>query len=118
MTPTTVETTPDALVAALRMPVWNTLAARAEGIRRALPPRPGTARERLAWLRSLDPEQARHAALLDHLDALCGHISGRRPALGYAADDSLPDAALQEAEGFNRQLTALIAAYRAVRQSA
>ncbi|MBL1104363.1 hypothetical protein JK361_07065 [Streptomyces sp. 5-8] len=115
MTPTTMEAAPDALVAALRRPVWNTLAARAEDIRRSLPPRPETAAERFAWLRSLDPEQARRAALLDHLDALCGHLDGH-PAPGCAADDPMPDAALEEAEGFNRQLTALIAAYRAVRQ--
>ncbi|MFD9248305.1 hypothetical protein [Streptomyces bottropensis] len=116
MTPTLVEAAPDTLVAALRLPVWNTLAERADNIRRALPARPETAVERLAWLRSLNPEQARRAALLDHLDALCGHIAGR-PALGYAADDPMPDAALQEAEGFNPQLTALIAAYRAARQA-
>ncbi|MGW2747344.1 hypothetical protein [Streptomyces sp. NPDC001450] len=115
MTPTTVEAAPDVLVAALRLPVWNTLAERADGIRRSLPARPETAAERLAWLQSLSPEQARRAALLDRLEALCGHLAGR-PALGYAADDPMPDAALQEAEGFNRQLTALIAAYRAARR--
>ncbi|MFF4038215.1 hypothetical protein [Streptomyces sp. NPDC001816] len=115
MTPPTVEAVPDVLVATLRVPVWNTLAARADAIRRCLPPRPETAVERLAWLRSLSPEQARMAVLLDRLDALCGHLAGR-PALGCAADDPLPDAALQEAEGFNRQLTALIAAYRVARR--
>ncbi|MET9528195.1 hypothetical protein [Streptomyces coeruleorubidus] len=114
MTPTAVEAAPDMLVAALRLPVWNVLAERADGIRRSLPPRPETALERFAWLRSLNPEQERRAALLAHLDALCGHLAGR-PALGYPADDPMPDAALQEAEGFNPQLTALIAAYRAAR---
>ncbi|TVZ78059.1 hypothetical protein [Streptomyces sp. BK340] len=114
MTPTTVEPVPDVLIAMLRRPVWNTLAERADGIRRSLPVRPETAVERLVWLRSLSPEQARRAALLDRLDALCEHLVGR-PALGYGADDPMPEAALQEAEGFNRQLTALIAAYRAAR---
>lgn len=115
MTPTTVEAAPDTLVEVLRLPVWNTLAQRADSIRHTLPPRPEAVVARLAWLRSLTPEQARRAALLDHLDALCGHIAGH-PALGYPADDPLPDAALQEAEGYNRQLTALIAAYRAARR--
>ncbi|MGW2748707.1 hypothetical protein [Streptomyces sp. NPDC001450] len=114
MTPTTVEAVPDVLVAMLRRPVWNTLAERADGIRRSLPACPETAVARLAWLRSLSPEQARRAALLDRLDALCGHLAGR-PALGHGADDPMPEAALQEAEGFNPQLTALIAAYRAAR---
>jgi hypothetical protein len=116
MTPTTVETVPDALVAMLRLPVWNTLAARADGIRRSLPPRPDTSLERFAWMQSLSPEQARSVALLDRLDALCGHLAGR-PALGHGADDPMPDAALEEAEGFNPQLTALIAAYRAARRN-
>lgn len=114
MTPTTVEAVPDVLVAMLRRPVWNTLAERADGIRRCLPVRPETAVERFAWLRSLSPEQARRAALLDRLDALCGHLAGH-PALGHGAEDPMPEAALQEAEGFNPQLTALIAAYRAAR---
>ncbi|WP_460111666.1 hypothetical protein [Streptomyces sp. YKOK-J1] len=113
MTPT-VEAAPETLVAALRMPVWNILTQRADGIRRDLPPRPETTAERLAWLRSLNPEQARRAALLDHLDALRGHVTGC-PALGYAVDDPMPDPALQEAEGFNPRLTALIAVYRAAR---
>ncbi|GAB1333489.1 hypothetical protein ACE1SV_00790 [Streptomyces sp. E-15] len=117
MTTTPLEAPPDALVAALRLPVRKTLAARADGIRRDLPPRPGTAADRLAWLRSLSPEQARRAALMDRLDALCEHITGH-PAPGYSDADPMPDAALQEAEGFNRQLTALIAAYRATRQRA
>ncbi|MDX2592881.1 MULTISPECIES: hypothetical protein [Streptomyces] len=111
MTPA-VEAAPETLVVALRMPVWNILTRRADGIRRDLPPRPETTAERLAWLRSLNPEQARRAALLDHLDALRGHVIGC-PALGYAVDDPMPDPALQEAEGFNPRLTALIAVYRA-----
>ncbi|MFF8729355.1 hypothetical protein ACF073_23070 [Streptomyces sp. NPDC015171] len=114
MTPTTAEAAPDPLGAALRLPVWKTLSGRADAIRRTLPPCPGTAEERHSWLCSLTPEQARHAALLERLDALCEHIAGR-PALGYSADNPLPDAALQEAEGFNPQLTALIARYRASR---
>lgn len=109
---TTTRAAPGDLVAALRLPVWNTLSARAEALRRDLPPRPAAAAGRFAWLRSLTPEQARDAALLDHLDALCGHLGGK-PALGYAADDPLPDAALEAAEGFNPQLTALINRYRA-----
>ncbi|MFJ9200952.1 hypothetical protein [Streptomyces flaveolus] len=118
MTPTTLEASPDSLVAVLRVPVWNTLAKRADSIRRALPPRPGELpHERYWWLRSLNPEQARDAALLDRLDALCGHLVGR-PALGYPDDEPIPAAALEEAEGFNPQLTALIAAYRAARITA
>lgn len=104
------------LVAALHLPVWNTLTARAASLRQALPPRPAAADARLAWLRSLTPEQARSAALLDHLDALCEHLAGR-PALGYDPDDPLPDAALQAAEGFNPQLTTLIIRYRAARRA-
>ncbi|MGW4567670.1 hypothetical protein ACWEN3_36570 [Streptomyces sp. NPDC004561] len=111
----TVEATPDSLIAALRMPVWNILTSRADGIRRDLPPCPETTEERLEWLRSLNPEQARLAALLGHLDALRGHITGC-PALGYVVDDPMPDAALQEAEGFNPRLTTLIAVYRVARQ--
>jgi hypothetical protein len=114
MTAPTVAADPDDMVAALRLPVWNVLAERADAIRRALPPRPEAVLERLEWLRSLNPEQARRAALLDRLDALCGHIAGR-PALGYGADDLMPDAALEEAEGFNPSVTQLIAAYRAAR---
>ncbi|MCZ1011939.1 hypothetical protein [Streptomyces lydicus] len=108
----TVDADPD--TAALRMPVWNTLAERADALRRALPSRPQTAAERCGWLRSLTPAQARRAALLDRLDALCGHLAGR-PALGYSPDDPMPAAALEEAEGFNPHLTRLIARYRASR---
>ncbi|WP_030558819.1 hypothetical protein [Streptomyces aureocirculatus] len=111
---TASHTAPGDLVAALRLPVWNTLSARAESLRRALPPRPDAPAARYAWLCSLTPEQARDAALLDHLDALCGHLAGH-PALGYDADDPLPDAALQAAEGFNPQLTSLIVRYRKAR---
>ncbi|MFB6505540.1 hypothetical protein ACFC07_22385 [Streptomyces sp. NPDC056099] len=114
MSATTVEAAPGDLTAVLRLPVWNTLSERADGIRRALPPRPETPEGRLRWLQSLTPEQQRRAALLDHLDALCGHLDGR-PALGYNPDDPMPDAALQEAEGFNSRLTALIATHRAAR---
>ncbi|MGC5042437.1 hypothetical protein ACLQ16_03870 [Streptomyces albidoflavus] len=101
------------LVALLRVPVWNALAERADTIRRALPPRPADARARYAWLCSLDEDQARRAALLDRLDALCGHIAGR-PAPGYAPGDPLPAAALEEADGFTGAAVAsLIAEYRA-----
>jgi hypothetical protein len=118
MTPATLEASPESLVAVLRVPVWNTLAKRADSIRRALPPCIGELPpERYWWLRSLNPEQARRAALLDRRDALCGHLAGR-PALSYPAGESIPAAALEEAEGFNPQLTALIAAYRAARTTA
>ncbi|MFH9068729.1 hypothetical protein [Streptomyces alboflavus] len=113
---TTTRAAPGDLVAALRLPVWNTLSARAEALRRDLPPRPAAPAGHFAWLRSLTPEQARDAALLDHLDALCGHLDGK-PALGYAPDDPLPEAALEAAEGFNPQLTALITRFRAARDA-
>jgi hypothetical protein len=111
MSAATVEAAPDNLAAVLRLPVWNTLAKRADAIRRALPPRPETPQECHHWLQALTSEQARRVALLDHLDALCGHIDGR-PALGCNPDDPMPEAALQEAEGFNPQLSALISRYR------
>lgn len=111
---TTVEADPGDLVAVLRVPVWNTLTARADGLRRALPPRPDTPEGRFAWLCSLTAAQARDAALLDHIDALCAHLAGH-PALGYAPNDPLPEAALEAAEGFNPQLTTLITRYRTAR---
>ncbi|MFD9073503.1 hypothetical protein [Streptomyces lasiicapitis] len=111
---TTVEAAPGDLVAVLRVPVWNTLSARAGSLRRALPPRPDAPAARFAWLRALTPDQARDAALLDHLDALCDHLAGH-PALGYAPGDPLPEAALEAAEGFNPQLTTLITRYRTAR---
>ncbi|MFI5859308.1 hypothetical protein [Streptomyces parvulus] len=116
MTATTVEADPATLVAALRLPVWNALAERADTIRRALPPRIGELpHERYWWLRSLNPEQARRAALLDRLDALCGHLAGR-PAFGYPADEPIPAAALEEADGFTgAEVAELIAEYRALR---
>lgn len=52
--------------------------------------------------------------LLDRLEALCGHLLGT-PALGYAPDEALPEEALQEAEGFDEALSALISQYRRVR---
>lgn len=114
----TVDAAPgDLVVAALRLPVWNALAERADAIRRALPARPEMAEERLRWLRGLSPEQERRAALLDHLDALCGHIEGR-PALGYDPDNPLPDAALEASDGFcGDDTAALIAAHRAQRRA-
>ncbi|MET8405913.1 winged helix-turn-helix transcriptional regulator [Streptomyces sp900116325] len=76
MTPTTARTAPGDLVAALRLPVWA-LTDRADTIRRALPARPGSRLGRFEWWRSLSPEQARTAILLDHLDALRGHLAGQ-----------------------------------------
>ncbi|MFK0047940.1 hypothetical protein ACIQU4_28405 [Streptomyces sp. NPDC090741] len=103
------------LAAELRIPVWNALAARAETLRRVLPARPESGLGRYQWLRSLTPEQARNAALLDRLEALRGHLTGG-PAPGFAADDPLPEAALQEADGFTTaEVAELIAALRAVR---
>ncbi|MFM9452231.1 hypothetical protein [Streptomyces europaeiscabiei] len=52
--------------------------------------------------------------LLDRLEALCGHLCGT-PALGYATAEVLPEEALQEAEGFDQALSALISQYRRVR---
>ncbi|WP_167163116.1 hypothetical protein [Streptomyces sp. MBT27] len=103
-----VATSADELAEALLMPVWNTLSERADQLRRALPPRPESVDGRYRWWRLLDAEQQRQAALLDRLDALCGHLAGR-PALGYAPHELLPDDALHEAVGFNPQLSALIA---------
>ncbi|WP_030780766.1 hypothetical protein [Streptomyces sp. NRRL S-920] len=101
------------LVGLLRVAVRQTLVERADTIRRSLPPRPADAQDRHAWLCSLDDDQARRAALLDRLDALCGHLADR-PALGYAPGDPLPAAALEEADGFTSETTAaLIAEYRA-----
>ncbi|MEU7228860.1 hypothetical protein [Streptomyces chrestomyceticus] len=111
----TVETSPDNLVAALRLPVWNALAERADALRRALPARPDDAVDRWQWWQGMTAEQQRRAALLERLDALCGHIAGR-PALGYAPYDPLPLAALEEADGFTSGPVAeLVAAYRAAR---
>ncbi len=99
---------------ALLLPVARVLSERADGLRRSLPSRPEAVIERYDWLRSLTPGQARRAALLDRLDVLCGHLAGR-PALGYSRDDPLPSAALEEADGYNTQLSRLIARYRAGR---
>ncbi|MFJ2745247.1 hypothetical protein ACIO3O_36945 [Streptomyces sp. NPDC087440] len=100
----------------LRLPVWHCLSRRADAIRRALPPRPDDSPGRCTWWRSLTEQQARQAALLDRLNALCGHLTGR-PALGYAPDDRLPLAALEEAEGFvSRPVSALISAYALTRR--
>ncbi|MCX4682233.1 hypothetical protein OG413_44435 [Streptomyces sp. NBC_01433] len=106
------------LVDLLRVPVRNVLTERADGIRRTLPPRPSDARGRHEWLRSLDENQARRAALLDRLDALCGHLSGRQ-APGYAPVDLLPAEALEEADGFTGESTArLTAEYRRTKLTA
>ncbi|MGG7574156.1 hypothetical protein [Streptomyces sirii] len=112
-TTTDVPQRDEQLVALLRVPVRKALADRADSIRRALPPRPVGARSRWAWLRSLDEDQARRAALLDRLDALCAHLAGR-PALGYDPGDPLPTAALEESDGFTSETVALrVAEYRA-----
>ncbi|MER5482577.1 hypothetical protein ABT024_05085 [Streptomyces sp. NPDC002812] len=114
MTTNTMEAAPGSLVEALRVPVWNALADRADTLRRALPTRPEDARGRFEWWRSLSAGQARDAALLDRLDALCGHLAGR-PALGWCADDLLPVAALDEVDGFlGPELAARVAEYRLV----
>ncbi|RSS86996.1 hypothetical protein EF903_17955 [Streptomyces sp. WAC05292] len=103
------------LAADLRLPVWNALADRADALRRALPPRPEDPPGRWEWWRALNPRQARDAALLDRLDTLCGHLAGR-PGPGYPVGDPLPDAALEEADGFTSGETAeRIAEYRALR---
>ncbi|WP_404949066.1 hypothetical protein HFP70_35375 [Streptomyces sp. ARC14] len=99
----------------LHASVRAALAARVAKLRTSLPARPATALERFAWWKSLDPGQARDAALLDHLEALCGHLDGR-PALGVAPDDPMPEAALDAAEGFTSGPVAdLIRTYRATR---
>ncbi|MFJ5142986.1 hypothetical protein [Streptomyces sp. NPDC088707] len=114
MTASTVEADPAALAAALRLPVWNALADRADTIRRALPRRPEGAEERYEWVLSLAPGQARQAALLDRLDALCAHLAGR-PMIGCSPADPLPVAALDEADGFTSpEIAELMAAYRRV----
>ncbi|MFE9469405.1 hypothetical protein ACFYNW_38525 [Streptomyces virginiae] len=102
----------------LRLPVWNALADRADALRRSLPPRPEDVPARFAWWRALTAVQARDAALLDRFDALCGHLAGR-PAPGCPAGDPLPEAALQEAEGFvGNAVSARVAEYRAMRGDA
>ena len=103
-----VATSADKLTEVLRLPVWNAMSERADQLRRALPPRPESADGRYRWWRLLNAGQQRQAALLDRLDALCGHLAGR-PAPGYAPHELVPDDALHEAQGFNPQLSALIA---------
>ncbi|MGW0562872.1 hypothetical protein ACWDZ4_20190 [Streptomyces sp. NPDC003016] len=112
-----IETAPAAPAAdpvvGLRLSVRDILSERAGALRRALPSRPDTPAGRYAWWRALSPAQQRQAALLDRLDALCGHLAGR-PALGYADDDPIPDAALEAADGFTSERAARqIAKYRA-----
>ncbi|WP_189968966.1 hypothetical protein [Streptomyces violascens] len=113
---TTVESASDTLTSALRLPVREALADRAETLRRALPARPDDAAQRWHWWQDMTAEQQRHAALMERLDALCGHLTGQ-PALGYAPGDPLPLAALEEADGFTSEPVAeLMAAYRAERR--
>ena len=110
---TTVEPATVSLASALRLPVRQALADRAEALRRTLPDRPDGAAQRWHWWQGMTSDQQRRAALMEHLDALCGHLAGR-PALGYAADDPLPLAALEEADGFTSEPVAqMIAAFRA-----
>ncbi|MFH8410409.1 hypothetical protein ACH4FX_37385 [Streptomyces sp. NPDC018019] len=114
-TPTLLDAEPDTMARRLLVPVWNALSSRADALRRSLPPCPDTACGRYEWWRALDAEQARRAALLDRLNALCGHLAGR-PALGYDPEDPLPPEALEEADGFvSEPVAALMAAYRARR---
>lgn len=113
---------PAGLAELLRDPVRAALAARAEAVRARLPPRPVLALDRFVWLRSLDPGQARDAALLDLLEALTGHLTGHltgRPAPGCAPGDPMPAAALDAVDGFTDAPTArLMALYRAERAAA
>ncbi|MFI7089630.1 hypothetical protein ACIBUR_39350 [Streptomyces anulatus] len=109
---------PAGLAELLRDPVRAALGARAEAVRARLPPRPVRALDRFTWLSSLGPGQARDAALLDHLEALAGHLTGR-PAPGCAPDDPMPAAALDAVDGFTDIPTArLMALYRAERAAA
>lgn len=109
---------PAGLAELLRDPVRAALAARTATVRAGLPPRPVRAVDRFTWLRSLGPGQARDAALLDRLEALAGHLTGR-PALGCAAGDPMPTAALEAVDGFTDVPTArLMALYRAERAAA
>ncbi|MFJ4700459.1 hypothetical protein ACIP5N_22230 [Streptomyces sp. NPDC088768] len=109
------ETSTESLVAALRTPVLNALCERADALRRVLPARPGDAVERPVWWQGMTGDQQRQAALLEHLDALCGHLAGR-PAPGCSPDDPMPLVALEEADGFTSAAVAdLISAYRAAR---
>ncbi|MEV7512010.1 hypothetical protein AB0O57_29050 [Streptomyces sp. NPDC091201] len=101
----------------LRGPAQAALAARAAALRADLPPRPATSAARYTWWRSLNPEQARRAALLDRLEALHGHLGGV-PALGCSPADPLPAAALEAAEGAgDAELDRLITAYRTASSS-
>ncbi|MGW2654400.1 hypothetical protein ACWC1D_12210 [Streptomyces sp. NPDC001478] len=109
----TVEPATDSLTSALRWPVRQALAGRAEAIRRTLPVRPDGAEERWQWWQGMTSDQRRRAALMENLDTLCRHVAGC-PALGYAPTDPLPLAALEEVDGFTSEPVAeLIAAYRA-----
>lgn len=108
--------TVDRLREVLVVLVGTKLRERVDALRVLLPERPADAERRLQWWRSLDSEQARRAMLLDHLSALAGHLLGR-PALGYDAADTLPEAALQEAEGFDEDLSELISRYRRARDA-
>ncbi|MCQ4207572.1 hypothetical protein [Streptomyces longispororuber] len=54
--------------------------------------------------------------MLDHLETLNSHLAGH-PAPGLDPHDPLPEVALQAAEGFNPNLSRLIASYRRTRDS-
>ncbi|MFF2226863.1 hypothetical protein ACFVV7_26515 [Streptomyces globisporus] len=99
----------------LRASVRAALATRVSKLRISLPARPTTALARCTWWKSLNPGQARAAALLDHLETLCGHLDGH-PALGLNPEDPIPVAALEAAEGFtSAPVAVLIRSYRAAR---
>lgn len=104
----------DHLIGQLVEPVRRALARRAGIVRQGLPPRPATAAERYRWWRSLESGECRQATLLDHLEVLCGHLVGH-PALGFAAEDALPAAALDAADGFvTEDVARLVARYRRI----
>lgn len=117
MTEPAAAVSPDALAGRLTSPVRDALAGRVEQLRARLPARPDESRKRHAWLCGLTPDEQRQAALLDRLIALRQHLDGE-PALGYAREDLLPSAALEEAEGFSgKALDVSIADYRQARAS-
>ncbi|WP_332756912.1 hypothetical protein [Streptomyces sp. MT206] len=120
MAVTMTATAPDPLLSSLQGPllllVRNKLSDRAEGLRGTLPQRPDGAHARFVWWQSLNAGQARQAMLLEHLTMLVGHLDGQS-APGFGPEDVLPEAALQEAEGFDDELSGLISRYRRVRSA-
>ncbi|WP_327359559.1 hypothetical protein [Streptomyces sp. NBC_01304] len=108
---------PEELLASIHGPllelVQDKLCERAEQLRRALPPRPEDALARFRWWRSLDADQGRRAMLMERLDALSDRLRDH-PAIGRDPLGSLPAEALEEAEGFDEELSELIARFRRV----